>query len=112
MKLRPKRCSSWPTYDYPGNIRELSNFIERGVALSQGDSLGIEHMPQSLGALDGARIQTANGGVPTTLESQEAEHIRHVLQLAEGNRSQAARMLGIDRVSLWRKLKKLGIDNK
>jgi len=37
---------------------------------------------------------------PVTLESQEAEHIQHVLKLAEGNRSQAARMLGIDRVSL------------
>jgi transcriptional regulator of acetoin/glycerol metabolism len=49
---------------------------------------------------------------PTTLEEQETEHILAVLKMADGNRTQAARMLGIDRVSLWRKLKKLGIDTK
>jgi transcriptional regulator of acetoin/glycerol metabolism len=40
---------------------------------------------------------------------QEREHILHALQLASGNKSEAARMLGIDRVSLWRKLKKFGV---
>ena len=99
-------------YDYPGNIRELSNFIERGVALTQGESLDIEHLPQSLGALTVRVFKPQMAATPATLESQEAEHIRHVLELAGGNRSQAANMLGIDRVSLWRKLKKLGIDAK
>lgn len=99
-------------YDYPGNVRELSNFIERGVALAQGDSLGIEHLPQHLGALTVRVFKPAMATAPATLESQEAEHIRHVLELTGGNRSEAARMLGIDRVSLWRKLKKLGIDAK
>jgi transcriptional regulator of acetoin/glycerol metabolism len=46
---------------------------------------------------------------PTTLEEQEKEHILRALDLAKGNRSEAARMLGIDRVSLWRKLKKFGL---
>ena len=99
-------------YDYPGNVRELSNFVERGVALAQGDSLGIEHLPQHLGALTVRVFKPAMATAPATLESQEAEHIRHVLGLTGGNRSEAARMLGIDRVSLWRKLKKLGIDAK
>ena len=99
-------------YDYPGNVRELSNFVERGVALAQGDSLGIEHLPQHLGALTVRVFKPAMATTPATLESQEAEHIRHVLELTGGNRSEAARMLGIDRVSLWRKLKKLGIDAK
>ena len=49
---------------------------------------------------------------PTTLEEQEAEHILNVLKLADGNRTRAARMLAIDRVSLLRKLKKIGIDSK
>jgi DNA-binding NtrC family response regulator len=111
-EITPEAMQQLVAYDYPGNIRELSNFIERGVALSQGDSLGVEHIPQSLGALTVRVFKPQMEASPSTLESQEAEHIRHVLQLAEGNRSQAARMLGIDRVSLWRKLKKLGIDNK
>jgi transcriptional regulator of acetoin/glycerol metabolism len=49
---------------------------------------------------------------PTTLKEQETEHILHALKMANGNRTQAAKILGIDRVSLWRKLKKLGIDAK
>jgi len=112
QEITPEAMQRLVEYDYPGNVRELSNFIERGVALAQGDSLGIEHLPQSLGALTVRVFKPQMAATPTTLESQEAEHIRHVLQLAEGNRSQAARMLGIDRVSLWRKLKKLGIDEK
>ena len=99
-------------YDYPGNVRELSNFIERGVALAQEKTLGIEHLPQSLGALTIRVFKPEMAATPTTLEEQEAEHILHVLQMADGNRTQAAKMLGIDRVSLWRKLKKLGIDTK
>ena len=75
-------------------------------------SVGIEHLPQSLGALTVRVFKPQMAATPATLESQEAEHIQHVLKLAEGNRSQAARMLGIDRVSLWRKLKKQGIDSK
>jgi DNA-binding NtrC family response regulator len=99
-------------YDYPGNVRELSNFIERGVALAQGRTLDIEHLPQSLGALTVRVFKPEMAATPTTLEEQETEHILAVLKMADGNRTQAARMLGIDRVSLWRKLKKLGIDTK
>ncbi len=99
-------------YDYPGNIRELSNFIERGVALTQGNTLDIEHLPQSLGALTVRVFKPEMAASPTTLEEQETEHILQVLKMADGNRTQAAKMLGIDRVSLWRKLKKLGIDSK
>ena len=99
-------------YDFPGNIRELSNFIERGVALTQDDTLDVQHLPQSLGALTVRVFKPEMAATPTTLEEQEAEHILNVLKMADGNRTQAARMLGIDRVSLWRKLKKLGIDSK
>ncbi|MFN2337684.1 MAG: sigma-54-dependent transcriptional regulator [Gammaproteobacteria bacterium] len=99
-------------YDYPGNVRELSNFIERGVALAQDRTLDIEHLPQSLGALTVRVFRPEMAATPTTLEEQETDHILAVLKMADGNRTQAARMLGIDRVSLWRKLKKLGIDTK
>ena len=112
QEISPEAMQRLVEYDYPGNVRELSNFIERGVALAQGDCLDIAHLPQSLGALTVRVFKPEMAATPATLESQEAEHIRHALQLAEGNRSQAARMLGIDRVSLWRKLKKLGIDTK
>ncbi|MBT9568739.1 MAG: sigma-54-dependent Fis family transcriptional regulator [Thiobacillus sp.] len=112
QEITPEAMQRLADYDYPGNVRELSNFIERGVALAQGDTLDIEHLPQSLGALTVRVFKPQMAATPVTLESQEAEHIQHVLKLAEGNRTQAAKLLGIDRVSLWRKLKKLGIDSK
>ena len=52
------------------------------------------------------------GGSFLRLKEQEREHILHALKLADGNRTQAAKILGIDRVSLWRKLKNLGIDSE
>ena len=112
QEITPEAMQQLVEYDFPGNVRELSNFIERGVALALGDSLDVEHLPQHLGALTVRVFKPQAAATPTTLEAQEAEHIRHVLDLAEGNRSEAARMLGIDRVSLWRKLKKLGLDAK
>ncbi len=111
-EITPEAMQRLVEYDYPGNVRELSNFIERGVALAQDDSLGVEHLPQHLGALTVRVFKPQMAAAPTTLEAQETEHILHVLKLADGNRSEAARILGIDRVSLWRKLKKLGIDGK
>ena len=99
-------------YDYPGNVRELSNFIERAVALAQGKTLEIEHLPQNLGSLSVRVYKPVMAATPTTLKEQETEHILNALKLADGNRTQAAKILGIDRVSLWRKLKKMGIDAK
>lgn len=96
-------------YDYPGNVRELSNFMERGVALASSEILDVEHLPQHLGALTVRVFSPALAASPATLEAQEAEHILQVLKMTGGNKTQAASMLGIDRVSLWRKLKKLGL---
>ncbi len=112
QEITPEALQRLVEYDFPGNIRELSNFIERGVALSSGPELGIEHLPQSLGALTVRVFTPEIATPPTTLEEQETEHILNVLRMADGNRTKAAKVLGIDRVSLWRKLKKLGIDDK
>jgi DNA-binding NtrC family response regulator len=99
-------------YDYPGNVRELSNFIERGIALAHGKTLDVQHLPQNLGSLSVRVFKPEMAATPTTLKEQEREHILHALKLADGNRTQAAKILGIDRVSLWRKLKKLGIESE
>ncbi len=108
-EIAPEALRRLTEYDYPGNVRELSNFIERGVALAQGDTLEVEHLPQHLGKLTVRVFAPELAATPATLEAQEKEHILRALELAKGNRSEAARMLGIDRVSLWRKLKKYGM---
>jgi DNA-binding NtrC family response regulator len=111
-EISPEAMQRLVEYDYPGNIRELSNFIERGVALTQGNILDVQHLPQSLGSLTVKVFKPEMATTPSTLEEQETEHILNVLKMADGNRTRAAEILGIDRVSLWRKLKKLGIDSK
>ena len=111
-EITPEAMQRLVEYDYPGNVRELSNFIERGVALAQGGVLDVEHLPQHLGRLTVRVFAPELAAAPATLEAQEKAHILHALKLAGGNRSEAARMLGIDRVSLWRKLKKYDVNDR
>jgi len=111
-EISPEAMQRLTEYDYPGNVRELSNFIERGVALAEGEVLDAQHLPQHLGRLTVRVFTPPIAATPKTLEAQEREHILRALEAARGNRSEAARMLGIDRVSLWRKLKKYGLYDK
>ena len=92
-------------YDFPGNVRELENIIERGVALCQGDTLEAAHLPDDLRDLSIRAFRRRDGRV-IPLEEQERDYILWVLDEAHGNQTLAAQMLGIDRVSLWRKLKR------
>jgi DNA-binding NtrC family response regulator len=94
-------------YDFPGNVRELENIIERGVALCQDDTLQAAHLPDDLRDLSIRAFRRRDGRV-IPLEEQERDYILWVLEEAHGNQTLAAQMLGIDRVSLWRKLKKYG----
>jgi len=94
-------------YDFPGNVRELENIIERGVAICQGDTLDVAHLPDDLRDLTIRAFRRRDGRV-IPLEEYERDYILWVLEEANGNQTLAAQMLGIDRVSLWRKLKKYG----
>jgi len=96
-------------YDFPGNVRELENIIERGIALSNGTSIELAHLPEDLKALNVKTFRRKDGGIPS-LEQQESSYIQWVLKETGGNKTQAAQTLGIDRVSLWRKIKKYKIE--
>jgi DNA-binding NtrC family response regulator len=96
-------------YPFPGNVRELENIIERAVTLANGDILEVRDLPEEIRMVSFRAIRTIHGGLPT-LEENEREYIRFVLDHCNGNRSRAAEILGIDRVSLWRKLKKYNLE--
>ncbi|GAB4412003.1 MAG: sigma-54 dependent transcriptional regulator [Thermodesulfovibrionales bacterium] len=96
-------------YDFPGNVRELENIMERGVALTNSNRIEIGHLPEDLKQLSIRTFRKKNGRIPT-LEEQEEAYIKWVLKEVGGNRTLAAQILGIDRVSLWRKLKKYGME--
>jgi|Deesub1362A_J573_1020465.scaffolds.fasta_scaffold00670_12 DNA-binding NtrC family response regulator len=96
-------------YDFPGNVRELENIIERGVALASGNTIEVAHLPEDLRKLSIRTFRRKGGRIPT-LEEQEEAYIKWVLKEVGGNKTVAAQILGIDRVSLWRKLKKYGVE--
>lgn len=97
-------------YDFPGNVRELENIIERGVALANGNTIEVAYLPNDLKELSIRAFRRKEGRIPT-LEDQEIFYIQWVLKEVGGNKTVAAQMLGIDRVSLWRKLKRYGLED-
>jgi DNA-binding NtrC family response regulator len=98
-------------YDFPGNVRELENIIERGVALATGSTIELAHLPEDLRELSIRTFRKREGKIPS-LEEQETAYIKWVLNEVGGNKTLAAQILGIDRVSLWRKLKKYGMETE
>ena len=97
------------TYDFPGNVRELENIVERGVAVATGNSIEAASLPDDLRDLAIRTFRKKEGRLPS-LEEQERDYIKWVLQEAGGNQTLAAQILGIDRVSLWRKLKRYQLE--
>jgi len=96
-------------YDFPGNVRELENIMERGVALASDKVIELGHLPEDLRELNVKTFRKKEGKIPS-LEEQEESYIKWVLTEVGGNKTIAAQILGIDRVSLWRKLKKYGLE--
>jgi len=87
-------------YDWPGNIRELENVMERAVILCEGDVIT---------ARDLSVPQKPDGGRPGQLQEMEREAVIKALEEAGGNQTKASRLLGIDRKTLYLKLKKYGL---
>ncbi len=108
-EVSPEAITVLMNYDFPGNIRELENIIERGVALAGGNVIETSLLPEDLRELSIRTFRRKEGGIPT-LENQELEYIQWVLKEVGGNKTLAAQTLGIDRVSLWRKLKRYGLE--
>jgi len=96
-------------YDLPGNVREIENIMERGVAIANGNTIEVAHLPEDLRELSIRTFRKKEGKIPS-LEEQEEAYIKWVLKEVGGNKTLAAQILEIDRVSLWRKLKKYGLE--
>jgi DNA-binding NtrC family response regulator len=98
------------SYEYPGNIRELENIVQRLLIHCTGDLVLPQHFRTDLGEIGTAAVRDGRQRWPA-LDEHEKQYILEVLDEVEGNKSAAAKILGIDRVSLWRKIKRYGLAN-
>src|SRR5215813_8526017 len=93
-------------YPWPGNVRELANAVKHGAVLSGGRDVDVEHLPQEV--LEPPRPMAQKAPL-RKLADVEREHVMAVLEACGGQQIQAARILGIGRTTLWRKLQGYGI---
>lgn len=108
------------TYEWPGNVRELENAIERAVIIASGRQIEVEDLPEAIGQIalrdrDRVKVERAKAAsegrtttfevtVPSSMEEIERQAIEATLDYTEGDKSHAARALGIGRKTLYRKL--------
>ncbi len=102
-------------YEWPGNVRELGNCIERAVALAHFEEIQVEDLPDKI-RMQQTRRSTAMSGsnLPELLSLEEVErrHVLRVLEACNGNRTDAAKILDLDRKTLYRKLLRWGVSDE
>ncbi len=103
------------SYDWPGNVRELQNIVERAVLLGKGPLLGVEDLPGHINSVRPAAIASSSAGkrqsLKEALEAPERQIILQCLRDNNWNRNETADQLGINRTTLYKKMKKLGLEN-
>jgi transcriptional regulator of acetoin/glycerol metabolism len=92
---------------YPGNVRELENIIEQAFVLCRGGRVELDHLPPELRPATSAGRDESR---PMSLEAMEKFLIAQTLRRRKGNRKQAAKDLGIDASTLYRKIRSLAIE--
>ena len=95
-------------YGFPGNVRELENIIEHAFVMCKGEMIELRHLPPELIESSKETILSEKE-VSKPLQTAEAEAIRKALERNKGNRLRTSRELGINRSTLWRKIKRYGI---
>ena len=97
-------------YDYPGNVRELKNILERLVALASTDVIETDALPEHVAKQRGN--MAPNVSLAEVTAEAEKEHIKRMLKSTKGNKTRAAKLLGISRKTLWEKIKLFNIEKK
>ena len=107
MRISEEALGRLMSYDWPGNVRELENCIQRAVTLGSCSSIQLQDLPSGLVS----RLARSSGSGPhlSALQALEQQAIRHALQAVGGDRVRAARVLGIGKTTIYRKLKEYGI---
>jgi DNA-binding NtrC family response regulator len=107
-KVDPEAMKLLMDYDWPGNIRELENAIERALILEDGDTLLPRCLPWVIHTKPGKPL--SSDSKIYSLEEMERQHIKKVLVETKGHKGRAAHLLGIDRKTLYQKIRKYELD--
>jgi len=99
--VSPDAMTALRRHSWPGNVRELENVIERALVLGTGSVITLDDLPDNLRHASSSTAGRVGG---KRLADVEREHIVHTLRAAAGNKTAAARVLGLDRKTLYRKL--------
>lgn len=94
---------------WPGNVRELANSVKHGAVLAGDDDVDVPHLPEEVTS---PKAWAPSSGLLRSLADMEREHVVRVLEACGGRQVDAARVLGIGRTTLWRKLRTFGIETE
>jgi two-component system, NtrC family, response regulator HydG len=108
--LAPEAAERLLAYVWPGNVRELENCIERAIALARGETIGPEDLPEKVRAFRHSHVLVGSDDPAELprLEEVERRYILRVMEAVGGNKTLAARVLGVGRKTLYRKLEQYG----
>jgi two-component system response regulator HydG len=112
--LTRKALNCFMDYRWPGNVREMKSALEYAFTIADKEAIDIDHLPPHMlaGKAETVRVQTAVASGINGTKTTERQQLIDALQAAGGNQSQAARLLGINRVTVWNRMKKYGINLK
>jgi len=108
MGLTPEAMEVLLAHPWPGNVRELRNAIEYAFVLCPGEWIGKEHLPPKVAA--GGKRPAPHHALGSTSWEEERTNLIQTLRRVGGNQSEAARILGVSRVTVWKRIKKYDID--
>lgn len=109
IKIDPHAETMLGSYDWPGNVRELSNVLERIVSSLEGETIFARHVPAHLYSSPKGTSLPEAFMLKEVMHRAEKEAIRHALSVSKGNKARAARLLGIHRTLLYKKMGRHGI---
>ena len=112
LTIAPEAQRALLAYPWPGNVRELQSILERLALTVESSEIGLEHLPQTIRQPRATLNPRADAGEShdvISLAEAERRAIAQALQATGSNTSQAARLLGIGRSTLWRKMKTYGL---
>ncbi|MBS1127421.1 MAG: sigma-54-dependent transcriptional response regulator, partial [Nitrospirae bacterium] len=104
VKISEQVMEALKEYHWPGNVRQLKNIIERAVVLTKGDSLALHDLPEEFYPTGKIPEMMKTVTARKTLKEIELHAIKEALQKCDGNKSKAARMLGISRKAFYKRL--------